>query len=85
MNLITRLFSVPSLVSQDNDIEIGLVGVLIRDTYTLTKVAGDVVIPSGSIVIVTSHIGGGEWVEVLALEQRCVIHLKSLVDSLQKI
>lgn len=85
MNLITRLFSSPSLDSREGDIEIGLVGVLIQDTYTLTKVAGDFVIPSGSIVIVTSRISGGEWVEVLALEQRCIMHIGTLADCIQKI
>lgn len=85
MNLITRLFSTPDLGSREGDIEIGLVGVIIRDTYTLTKVAGDFVIPSGSIIIVTSRVLGGEWVEVLALEQRCTMHIGTLADCIQKI
>lgn len=84
MNLITRLFSSPSLDSREGDIEVGLVGVLIQDMYTLTKVAGDFVIPSGSIVIVTS-CNSGEWVEVLALEQRCIIHIGTLAECIQKI
>jgi len=81
MLLITRLFTNVDEECQAL-LSVGVIGTLTRDTYSLATASGDVMIPSGSVVLITAQIVGGEWIEILSLDQKWTIHRSELVKNI---
>jgi hypothetical protein len=81
--LITRHFRDHN--RKENNISVGTCGTLSADVYSYTNnklPGGDVIIPSGSMILVTALVADGEWIEVLALERQWLTHHTSLETCL---